>query len=160
MAREDLINETKTCLGCEEDKSIEHFWIGHKSEVTGEPLRRNYCIDCCMDKQREKKGVKKRTRKNGEVLSLISGKHPEPGEVSIYVLYNEINREPFYVGSTVQPRERHHSHLATFGADTVMGIVKNVPEEESTYWESKIFVEYHEAGYRLLNKETIRRRKK
>lgn len=89
---------------------------------------------------------------SGPVKSIIKikGQNPSSNEAAIYFLRNN-EGVPFYVGSTMDPKERATGHRKVFGEGFEMIITRCVPLSETVYWEAKTLVEMVEAGFELEN---------
>lgn len=70
----------------------------------------------------------------------------------IYLLHNGDNI-PFYIGKSINVRlHRSYQHKKTFGKNTVLEIIDEVPTDEWLFWERFWIEQIKQWGFKLKNK--------
>lgn len=73
-------------------------------------------------------------------------------KTTIYALYK--NNIPFYVGKTKNPKHRLRDHQSTYGKETIMKVLDEIPSVKKEDWkpyEMAWIQIYKEWGYELTN---------
>lgn len=69
----------------------------------------------------------------------------------IYYLHKGDN-VPFYIGKTTSEKDRKSQHRNTFGKDTILEIIDEVPTQEWKFWEEFYISLFKQWDFKLTNK--------
>jgi hypothetical protein len=69
----------------------------------------------------------------------------------IYYLHKGDN-VPFYIGKTISEKDRKSQHKNTFGKDTILEIIDEVPTQEWKFWEEFYISLFKHWNFKLINK--------
>jgi hypothetical protein len=68
----------------------------------------------------------------------------------IYYLHKGDNI-PFYIGKTINPKDRKYQHKNTFGKDTILEEIDEVPTDNWLFWETFYISLFKSWGFNLQN---------
>lgn len=73
-------------------------------------------------------------------------------KTTIYCLLSKKDGIPFYIGKTNNIYGREYSHKQTYGCDTILEILDEVPINKWRFWEAYYISLYRSWGFKLKNK--------